>query len=43
MSEVIQRQSVRMNVPPDISRTDRIYDNGSAAIYHRVPKTPYQP
>ena len=44
MSEVIQRRSVRMNVPlPDISSTDRIYDNGSAQIYHRVPKTPYQP
>ncbi|HEU4792745.1 MAG TPA: hypothetical protein VFS96_03720 [Nitrolancea sp.] len=44
MSEVIQRRSVRMNVPaPDISGSDRVYDNGSAQIFHRVPQTPYQP
>lgn len=44
MSDVIQRRSVRLNTPaPDISSSDRIYDNGSAQIFHRVPRTPYQP
>jgi hypothetical protein len=44
MSEVIQRRSARLNAPvPDISGSDRIYDNGGAQIFHRVPRTPYQP
>lgn len=44
MSDVIQRRSVRLNTPaPDTSGSDQIYDNGSAQIFHRVPRTPYQP
>lgn len=44
MSDVIQRRSARLNAPvPDISGSDRIYDNGGAQIFHRVPRTPYQP
>lgn len=44
MSDIIQRQSLRVGVPaPDLTGADRIYDDGSAQIYHRVPQTPYQP
>jgi hypothetical protein len=44
MSEVIRRRSIRLNTPvPDLSSSDRIYDNGGAQIFHRVPRTPYQP
>lgn len=44
MSNVIQQRSVRLKTPaPNVHRSDQIYDNGDAKIYHRVPETPYQP
>lgn len=44
VSDVIQQRSIRLGLPaPDVHRSDQIYDNGAAQIYHRVPETPYQP
>jgi hypothetical protein len=43
-SDVIERRGKRMTLPgPNTLTTDRIYDNGSARLYHRVPESPYQP
>lgn len=43
-SDVIERRGQRMTLPgPNTLTTDRIYDNGSARLYHRVPESPYQP
>jgi hypothetical protein len=33
-----------MDIPlPDFRMDDRIYDNGSSQVFHRVPQTSYQP
>lgn len=43
-SEVIARRSLRLDIPAsDVLEDDRIFDDGSAQLYHRVPVTPYQP
>ena len=43
-TDVTERRMVRMNIPMmDFRETDRIYDNGTARVYHRVPSSPYQP
>lgn len=43
-SDIIASRSLRLRIPsPNIQREDRIYDNGGAQIYHRVPESPYQP
>jgi hypothetical protein len=43
-SNVTQRRGQRLKLPvPDMTRDDRIYDNGGTRIYHVVPSTPYQP
>jgi hypothetical protein len=43
-SDVITARSERVKrAPPAIAISDRIYDNGSAQLFHDVPQTPYQP
>ena len=44
MSDVIRSRGPRLEiVGPDIQTQDRIFDDGGSQLYHRVPKTPYQP
>jgi hypothetical protein len=43
-SVVITSRAERVNgTLPSIADSDRIYDNGSAQMFHYVPETPYQP
>jgi len=39
---VSQQSSFMLQMLPDSSGEDKIYDNGSTQIYHRRPRTPYQ-
>lgn len=44
VSTVTEWLSIRRKVPlPAVAGEDRIYDNGTVQVYHRVPETPYQP
>lgn len=44
ISDVISSRAVRTKaILPGSESDDRIYDDGSAQIVHRVPTTPYQP
>lgn len=43
-TDVMEQRMLRMSVPLlDFRQSDRIYDNGTARVYHRVPSSPYQP
>jgi hypothetical protein len=43
-SDLMVRRMIRMDIPlPDFRMDDRIYDNGSSQVFHRVPQTSYQP
>ncbi len=43
-TDLTRGRMLRMGIPlPDSRQDDRIYDNGGAQVYHRVPETPYQP
>jgi hypothetical protein len=43
-TDVMEQRMLRMNVPMiDYRQSDRIFDNGTARVYHRVPSSPYQP
>jgi len=44
VSPTIQERSRRLHrIVPGTSDADRIYDNGSVRVFHRLPQTPYQP
>jgi hypothetical protein len=44
LSDVTAERAVRIGGNlPFTGKDDRIYDDGGASIYHRVPDTPYQP
>lgn len=43
-SDIISARAERLQQPMrPVANSDRIYDNGSAQLYHYVPQTPYQP
>lgn len=43
ITDVMRLQLARLGKPlPDLSQADRVYDNGSAQVYHLLPETPYQ-
>lgn len=43
VSDVMRLQLARLRRPlPDLSQADRVYDNGSAQLYHLLPQSPFQ-
>ncbi len=44
LTDVNRARALRLRaLSPSTEGMDRIYDNGSAQVFHRVPTTPYQP
>ncbi len=42
-SRILEQAAVAWHTrPPPLWREDRLYDNGAAQLYHRVPRTPFQ-